>query len=177
MIGGSTLFSFSLQDCSWLSPKRMRRNRRNCQLRLGLADRARGRGIAAGRYYNSPIAKLFRSFVSNHKKSAKLRLTVSGFVSIPSKRCGENRLEFPAGTKFVPSRAVGHIPAFDRNGEVDPGKIEPICRGLRGLAPTHTLRSLPTRSPRLVTCAVGRRCHVLPASVRGQGDTDLPRGP
>ena len=46
----------------------MRRNRRNRRLRLGLADRARGRGIAAGRGNNSQIAKPFPKCQVKHKR-------------------------------------------------------------------------------------------------------------
>src|SRR5262249_33107928 len=60
--------------------KRMRRNRHNCRLRLGLADRARGRGIAAGRYYNSRMAKLFPKFSANPQESDKIKVSVFVFL-------------------------------------------------------------------------------------------------
>jgi hypothetical protein len=60
--------------------KRMRRNRHNCRLRLGLADRARGRGIAAGRYYNSRIAKLFPKFSGDSQEIDQVKVNAQGFL-------------------------------------------------------------------------------------------------
>ena len=58
----------------------MRRNRRNCRLRLGLADRARGRGIAAGRYYNSRMAKLFPKFSAKPPEINQIKVNAFGFL-------------------------------------------------------------------------------------------------
>jgi hypothetical protein len=68
----------------------MRRNRRNCRLRLGLADRARGRGIAAGRYYNSRSAKLFPRFSGQPQEIDQTKVNAVDFlfsVQTPAGSC------------------------------------------------------------------------------------------
>jgi hypothetical protein len=82
----------------------MRRNRRNCRLRLGLADRARGRGIAAGRYYNSRIAKLFPRFSGQPQQIDQTKVNAVDFL--PPLQTPARELFGMAGqTKF--GRVVG----------------------------------------------------------------------
>jgi hypothetical protein len=88
----------------------MRRNRRNCRLRLGLADRARGRGIAAGRYYNSRIAKLFPRFSAQPQEIDQTKVNAVGFFVCVQTPAGE--LLGDAGLPLSAAAVLGRLSAL-----------------------------------------------------------------